>query len=158
LTCAKRDAFATWFLNTDNLNQFAHLSHTFTHLELNNATYHDASREIHFNQAWMAQMGMDKVTRFSAHGLIPPAITGLHNAEVIKAWLDNGIYYVVGDNTRVPLRNPSNKFWPLISTVAANVMMASSFCLDLQRLSTTTATRLNVPHWSGSNIWGQRRF
>jgi hypothetical protein len=120
LTCAKRDAFAKWFLNKDNLNQFAHLSHTFTHLSLNNATYHDASREIYFNQAWMAQMGIDKATRFSAHGLIPPAITGLHNADVIKAWLDNGIYYVVGDNTRAPLRNPSNKFWPLISTVAAN--------------------------------------
>ncbi|RKK92466.1 hypothetical protein BFJ68_g15877 [Fusarium oxysporum] len=120
LSCAKRDAFAKWFLNKDNLNQFAHLSHTFTHLSLNNATYHDASREIHFNQAWMAQMGIDKATRFSAHGLIPPAITGLHNADVIKAWLDNGISYVVGDNTRVPLRNPSNKFWPLISTVAAN--------------------------------------
>ncbi|KAH7114757.1 hypothetical protein B0J13DRAFT_488082 [Dactylonectria estremocensis] len=118
--CAKRDTLASWFLKTTNLNQFAHLSHTFTHEELNNATYRDAAREIQFNQAWMAQMGIDKATRFSAHGLIPPAITGLHNADVIKAWVDNGIYYVVGDNTRSPLRNPGSKFWPLISTVAAN--------------------------------------
>ncbi|KAH7127836.1 hypothetical protein B0J13DRAFT_453912 [Dactylonectria estremocensis] len=119
-TCAELDDFAAWFLNTDNLNQFAHVSHTFSHMELNNATYADAKREIQFNQAWMSQMGIDKATRFSKHGLIPPAITGLHNGDVIQAWLDNGITNVVGDNTRPVLRNSDNKYWPLISTVASN--------------------------------------
>ncbi|KAH6986696.1 hypothetical protein EDB80DRAFT_590019 [Ilyonectria destructans] len=119
-TCASLDDFASWFLNTDNLNKFAHVSHTFTHLELNNATYADAKREIQFNQAWMAQMGIDKANRFSANALIPPGITGLHNADVIKAWMDSGIFHVVGDNTRPVLRNQDNKYWPLISTVASN--------------------------------------
>ncbi|KAK7420392.1 hypothetical protein QQX98_002815 [Neonectria punicea] len=119
-TCATLDEFASWFMKPDNINHFAHVSHTFTHLELNNATYADASREIHFNQDWMAQMGIDKAARFSARGLIPPAITGLHNADVIKAWMDNGIYHVVGDNTRPVLRNANSKYWPLISTVASN--------------------------------------
>ncbi|KAL6353722.1 hypothetical protein LRP88_12713 [Fusarium phalaenopsidis] len=119
-TCAKLDEFASWFLNTDNLNAFAHLSHTFTHLELNNATYKDAAREIDFNRAWMSQMGIDQAQRYSTNGLVPPAITGLHNADVIKAWLDNEILYVVGDNTRSPLKNPNSKFWPLISTVEGN--------------------------------------
>ncbi|RSL61026.1 hypothetical protein CEP54_006446 [Fusarium duplospermum] len=119
-TCAKLDDFASWFLNTDNLNAFAHLSHTFTHLELNNATYKDAAREIDFNRAWMSQMGIDQAQRYSTNGLVPPAITGLHNADVIKAWLDNEILYVVGDNTRTPLKNPNSKFWPLISSVEGN--------------------------------------
>lgn len=119
-TCAKLDDFASWFLDTTNLNAFGHLSHTFTHLELNNATYKDASREIHFNQAWMKQMGIDQANRFSANGLVPPAITGLHNADVIRAWTDNKIMNVVGDNTRPVLRNAQNKFHPLISTVASN--------------------------------------
>lgn len=118
--CAELDPFAAWFLKKDNLNAFAHLSHTFTHLELNNATYHDATREIHFNQAWMKQMGIDTAARFSPKGLIPPAITGLHNADAIKAWMDNGLAYVVGDNTRAPLKNPNNKFHPLITTVKDN--------------------------------------
>lgn len=120
LTCAKLDDFASWFLNKDNLNHFAHLSHTFTHLELNNATYADASREIDFNRAWMKQMGIDQATRYSPNGLVPPAITGLHNADVIRAWLDNKINYVVGDNTRPVLQNQQNTFWPLISTVESN--------------------------------------
>ncbi|KAH8686270.1 hypothetical protein BGZ61DRAFT_533827 [Ilyonectria robusta] len=118
--CSGMDSFSSWFTKTDNLNQFAHLSHTFSHMSLNNATYHDTSREIKFNQAWMKQLGIDQATLFSAHGLVPPAITGLHNGDAIKAWMDNGIVNVVGDNTRPLLRNPNNPYWPLTSTVAAN--------------------------------------
>lgn len=119
-SCAELDDFAAWWLDQDNLNAFAHVSHTFTHLELNNATYHDASREIHFNQAWMEQMGIDKASRFSPKGLIPPAITGLHNADVIRAWMDNGLLYVVGDNTRPVLKNSNSKFHALMTTEANN--------------------------------------
>ncbi|KAH6896743.1 hypothetical protein B0T10DRAFT_396872, partial [Thelonectria olida] len=118
--CAALDDFAAWFMIAENRNQFAHVSHTFTHLSLNNATYHDAAREIKFNQEWMAQTGIDQATHYSPHGLIPPAITGMHNGDVIQAWMDNGIYYVVGDNTRSPLRNSLNPYWPLISNVADN--------------------------------------
>ncbi|KAM0330547.1 hypothetical protein ACHAQA_003494 [Verticillium albo-atrum] len=118
-TCAQRDDFASWFLDSTKLNSFAHLSHTFTHLGLNNATYKDAEREIQFNQAWLAQMGIDKATKFSANGLVPPAITGMHNGDAIRAWITNGIKHVVGDNTRAPLRN-KNQYWPLISNVADN--------------------------------------
>uniref|UniRef100_A0A8H7N751 Uncharacterized protein n=1 Tax=Bionectria ochroleuca TaxID=29856 RepID=A0A8H7N751_BIOOC len=72
LACAKIDQFALWFTKAANLNHFAHLSHTFSHMSLNNATYHDAKREIQFNQAWMKQMGIDTATRFTANGIIPP--------------------------------------------------------------------------------------
>lgn len=119
-SCSKLDTFGTWFENPTNLNAFAHISHTFTHEELNNSTYHDAAREIQFNQAWMKQIGIDKATLFTGNGIIPPAITGLHNGDVIQAWLDNGIDYVVGDNTRPVLRNPNNVHWPLASTEAVN--------------------------------------
>ncbi|KAF7558001.1 hypothetical protein G7Z17_g337 [Cylindrodendrum hubeiense] len=118
--CAGMDEFSAWFKDSGNLNQFAHVSHTFSHLSLNNATTHDATREIKFNQAWLTQVGIDQATKWSPHGIIPPAITGLHNGDAIKAWMDNGIIYVVGDNTRPVLRNTDNPYWPLISTVAAN--------------------------------------
>jgi len=118
LNCAKIDTLEQWFGNTANRDVFAHLSHTFTHMGLNNATYSDTVKEIQFNKAWMAQVGISSAQKFS-NGLIPPAITGLHNGDAIRAWMENGIKYVVGDNTRPVLRN-SNTFWPLISTVAAN--------------------------------------
>lgn len=119
LACCKLDKLATWFMTAANRDAFAHLSHTFTHLNLNNATYHDASREIFFNQAWMKQVGIS-AGKFSASGLIPPAITGMHNGDVIKAWLDNGITNVVGDNSRPVLMNPTNVHYLLHSTVASN--------------------------------------
>lgn len=118
--CAKLDDLASWFLSPNNLNAFAHVSHTFSHEELNNATYHDASREIFFNQAWLKQLRIDQAQHFSAKGIIPPAITGLHNADAIKAWTDNGIQFVVGDNTRPVLRNKQSQYWALPSSVESN--------------------------------------
>jgi hypothetical protein len=91
-----------------------------SHAILTNATYSDASKEITFNQAWLKQVGLDTAKHWSPNGIIPPAITGLHNGDAIKAWLDNGIVNVVGDNTRPSLRNSDNSFWPLNTTVAIN--------------------------------------
>ncbi|KAH6682252.1 hypothetical protein F5X68DRAFT_211366, partial [Plectosphaerella plurivora] len=120
LQCAQRDAFAKWFSTLANTDAYMHLSHTFTHYELNNATYKDAKREIEFNQKWMNQIGIDKAKQFSASSLVPPAITGLHNGDVIKAWMDSGLTNVVGDNTRAPLKSTVSKYHPLITNVKDN--------------------------------------
>lgn len=107
--CTNVDALKTWWAKPANLNAFAHVSHTFTHEDQNNATYFDVSREISWNQAWLKQVGITGATKWSAKGLVPPAITGLHNGDAIKAWLDNGIVNVVGDNTRPVLMNTVSK-------------------------------------------------
>ncbi|KAJ4393753.1 hypothetical protein N0V93_002968 [Gnomoniopsis smithogilvyi] len=118
LACGQLDPVAEWFYKNPNI--FAAVSHTFSHEELNNATYNDANREIAFNIAWLKQIGLWNANKFSTQGLIPPAITGLHNGDAIKAWMDNGIKYAVGDNTRPVLRNTNNTFYPLITSVAGN--------------------------------------
>ncbi|TKX19912.1 hypothetical protein C1H76_8110 [Elsinoe australis] len=118
--CANLDPLAFWFRTVANRDAFMHISHTFSHMSLNNATYSDTAKEIQFNIAWMKQLTIWNAAKFSANGLIPPAITGLHNGDAIKAWMDNGITAVVGDNTRPVLMNSQNEFWPLISNVANN--------------------------------------
>jgi hypothetical protein len=118
--CVAQDALNLWFQNPDNLNTFAHISHTFTHESLNNATYADVSKEISFNQAWLAQSGIASAKRFSASGLIPPAITGLHNGDALQAWADNGITVAVGDNTRPVLLNTENEYYTLSTTMENN--------------------------------------
>ncbi|KAF2268322.1 hypothetical protein CC78DRAFT_576331 [Lojkania enalia] len=120
LQCAEIDVLQNWFAEEANRDAFAHISHTFTHEDLTNATYSDTSKEISFNQAWLKQVGLDAAARFSPKGIIPPAITGLHNADALKAWKDNGIVNVVGDNTRPLLLNTQNRFWPLTTSVAGN--------------------------------------
>lgn len=120
VACAKRDPLATWLMTAANRDAFAHVSHTFTHLPQNNITYSDANKEITFNQAWLRQTNIDKGNKFSAKGLIPPAITGLHNGDALRAWMTNGITNAVGDNSRPVLLSPYNQHWPLVSTVANN--------------------------------------
>jgi hypothetical protein len=103
-----------------NRDAFAHVSHTFTHLPQNNLTYSDANKEIVFNQAWLRQVGIANADKFSPKGLIPPAITGLHNGDALRAWATNGIVHAVGDNSRPVLLSPYSQHWPLVSNVSNN--------------------------------------
>ncbi|KAG4029800.1 hypothetical protein MFRU_014g00990 [Monilinia fructicola] len=119
-TCLNADPLLRWWATPSNLNAFAHISHTFTHEDQNNATYADVYREITWNQGWLAATGIANAQRFSPKGLIPPAITGLHNGDALRAWSNSGILHAVGDNTRPALLNSNNEHWPLITTVAAN--------------------------------------
>lgn len=118
--CLNLDPLKMWWSNPANLNKYAHISHTFTHEDQDNATYSDVFKEISFNIAWLSQTGISSATRFTANGLVPPAITGLHNVDALQAWRDNGLTNCVGDNTRPVLTNTVNPYWPLISTVAGN--------------------------------------
>jgi hypothetical protein len=99
------------------------LTNSSTHEALNNATYNDCSKEISFNRVWLQHSGISSARYYSPNGLIPPAITGLHNADAIKAWMDNGIKYVVGDNTRPPLFNHVC-FLKLASKLLTNMLQA----------------------------------
>jgi len=91
--CLEGDELLTWLTTPANLNAFAHVTHTFTHEDQNNATYSDVYKEITWNQGWLAATGISKAKRFSSLGLIPPAITGLHNGDALKAWSDAGLVY-----------------------------------------------------------------
>ncbi|RDW68147.1 hypothetical protein BP6252_09543 [Coleophoma cylindrospora] len=118
--CTKNDPLLVWWTTQANRDVFAHVSHTFTHEGQNNATFSDINYEISWNQAWLKQVGLDQALHFSSKGLIPPAITGLHNGDALRAWASNGITNCVGDNTRPPLLNAQNEHWPLITNVANN--------------------------------------
>ena len=117
LSCAQVDSLETFLAVAANRDAFMHVSHTFTHESQNNATYFDVAREISWNQAWLAQVGLSSAKFFSGKGIIPPAITGLHNGDALRAWSDYGISNAVGDNTRPALLNTDNEHWPLITTV-----------------------------------------
>ncbi|KAK4981103.1 hypothetical protein LTR28_005928 [Elasticomyces elasticus] len=104
--CVRIDPLVAFLFNTTTRDAIGLVSHTFTHLELNTATYHDAYFEILTNLQFAEFLNFTVGPRFSGSGLIPPAITGLHNGDVLRAWSDNGLWNAIGDNTRPPLRNP----------------------------------------------------
>lgn len=118
--CIFLDPLTQFFTNTTNRDAVGLVSHTFTHLELNNATYHDALREVQYNLMYAELLNITNAAKFSGSGLISPAITGLHNGDAIRAWADNGLWNAIGDNTRNNLRNPDSYHWPLITSTARN--------------------------------------
>jgi len=126
LKCSQLDPLEVYFANKTNMHSFFHVSHTFTHEDETNATYSDVVKEITWNQAWFKAIGFSDVAStayFSPNGLIPPGITGLHNGDAVRAWLENGITYVVGDNSRSVLMNVASRksgYHPIITNVKEN--------------------------------------
>jgi hypothetical protein len=118
--CTLLDPLANYVQNTAKRDAFAWISHTFTHEALDNATFYDVNKEITFNQQHASILGLSNSPRWSKAGLIPPAITGLHNGDALNAFWTNGLVHGVGDNTRPLLRNPFNTHLPLITTIAAS--------------------------------------
>ncbi|KAK6501422.1 hypothetical protein TWF481_009261 [Arthrobotrys musiformis] len=120
-TCLNLDPLSVWLWTTvPARTAYYFVSHTFTHLSLNNATYNDTYREINWNLRYFKKTGLDVNTQISLGGIIPPAITGMHNGDALQAMKDNGVWNAVGDNTRPPLRNQNSVYWPLYTTVANN--------------------------------------
>jgi hypothetical protein len=103
--CSQLDPLLQFWQNSTNFDAFFHLSHTFTHEDEDNATYSDVVKEITWNQKWLDTVGFSDSDNFSPNGIIPPAITGLHNGDALQAWKENDIKWVVGDNTRPVLMN-----------------------------------------------------
>lgn len=119
-SCILLDPLASFFQIAANRDAFAWISHTFTHEDLENSTYYDTNLEIAFNYRHAVLLGLTNAKMWSNFSFIPPGITGMHNGDALKAFMDNGIRASVGDSTRPVLLNPANKHWPLITTVAGN--------------------------------------
>ncbi|KAF2008396.1 putative extracellular serine-rich protein [Aaosphaeria arxii CBS 175.79] len=124
--CSDLDPLETYFSDKQNMNAYFHVSHTFTHEDETNATYSDVVKEISWNQEWFKRIGFTDAKSspyFSPNGLIPPGITGLHNGDAIRAWLENGIKFAVGDNSRPILMNRVDRksdFHPIVTNVKEN--------------------------------------
>jgi len=102
--------------NPENQDNFYWLTHTFSHHNLDYASYHDADIEISLNikLADDPYLGMYKRDCFSPHSIVCPEISGLHNGHTLKAFTDNAVTYGVGDTSRRDL-DPDNWYYPLIT-------------------------------------------
>lgn len=156
--CTQLDPLLIWWTNASNLISFGTISHTFTHEIEDNATYSDVYKEISFNQAWLKQVGIDQSEHFTANGIIPPAITGLHNGDALRAWWDNGIKNCVGDNTRPTLLNAQNPMWPYFTVMPAdgfdgmqvNPRWATRIYYNCDTISCTTQEWIDTSGSSGT--------
>lgn len=119
----RTDALYNAFVSSPTLRRAFHwVSHTFTHLNLNNATYSDAYKEMSFNKAVAGSgyLQLENDPIYTANCMVPPMITGLLNGDALKAMADNNITCACGDNTRPETVNPISSYYPLITTVKDN--------------------------------------
>ncbi len=88
-----------------NQSQLYWVSHTYDHTNLDSVTYAQATSEITQNiQAATNPLGL---THFSTLNMVTPDISGLTNANFLKAAYDNGIRYLVSDTSIAGYSNPS---------------------------------------------------
>lgn len=78
-------------------SRFKWINHTWTHLNLNTATYEEAYAELKQNLDLASTL---KLTNFNPANLVTPEISGLFNPAAMQAAYDLGIRYVVSDSSR----------------------------------------------------------
>jgi hypothetical protein len=87
-----------------NQAQFNWINHTYDHTTLDTLNYKDSSNEITQNNQIATQLGF---TNYSTHNMVTPNVSGLTNANFLKAAYDNGIHYLVTDTSVAGYNNPS---------------------------------------------------
>lgn len=93
----------TPFVKT-NKSMFKWISHTYTHLNLDNVDYATALTEITKNNQAASSLGLPGYNRAN---MVTGQISGLQNPQFIKAAYDAGIRYLVSD-TSIPSHRPAS--------------------------------------------------
>jgi hypothetical protein len=110
-------------MQRDILDNFIWESHTFDHPYLDNLTYAQVTSEYTKNVPGILTLfnvtSVDQIPNYCSKSTITPSISGLFNGNAIKAILDFGFQFVVGDNSR-PELIPSNVYHTLHTTAAVN--------------------------------------
>lgn len=87
-----------------NQGQFAWVSHTYDHTNLDTVDYATAVSEITQNNQMATSLGL---THFTTGSMVTPDISGLTNPQYLQAAVDQGIRYVVTDTSRPGYANPA---------------------------------------------------
>ncbi|KAJ1564226.1 hypothetical protein HK096_009042, partial [Nowakowskiella sp. JEL0078] len=117
-TIQNDDLFA-YLSNPTIQKNFFFVSHTFTHENLNNASYQDTDNELKYNIQFSKLLGLYNSTQFSQNSLVTPQISGIWNGDALQAILDNGITSIVGDDSR-GIINPLGFWYPYFTTIASS--------------------------------------
>ena len=87
-----------------NKSMFKWISHTYSHLNLDNVDYATALSEITQNNKAASNLGLPGYNKIN---MVTGQISGLRNAQFIKAAYDAGIRYLVSD-TSIPSHRPAS--------------------------------------------------
>src|SRR5205807_6015845 len=89
---------------TANQAQFNMINHTYTHLNLDSATYAQVTQELQQNDQVAQQMGF---TNYWKNTFVQPDISGLNAPNALQALHDFGVQYIISDTSQAGWNNPS---------------------------------------------------
>jgi uncharacterized membrane protein len=85
-------------------SSYLFINHTFTHLNLNAAIYAEAVEEIGYNDVFARGQGYPS---YSTASLVTPDVSGLTNANALRAAKNMGVRYTVSDTSQPGWNNPA---------------------------------------------------
>jgi len=85
-------------------SQFPWINHTYSHENLDTASYDLVYQEITRNNQTAASLGL---TNYDRRALVTPDVSGLSNPQAMRAAYDAGIRFVVTDTSRPGMDNPT---------------------------------------------------
>ena len=105
----------TSFFNPDPLtsaiktykNWFNFVNHTYSHENLDNISYSQAMTEIRTNHQMANNTNSLNLGNYFKDSLVQPDISGLNNAEFLRAAKDFGLKYLISDTSRPEWNNPT---------------------------------------------------
>ena len=143
---------------------FAWINHTWDHAEMDAMSYADAFSELSQNNQYGVGSGLG---RYSPENLVTPSMTGLGNAEVMRAAYDIGIRQVISDGSAPCQDNPTpnagyyNALVPTLLQIPRratelyfNVSQPSEWVAEYEMLRSASATTVEgiVDHESTEQL------
>ncbi|MDW8099051.1 MAG: hypothetical protein RML36_06150 [Anaerolineae bacterium] len=124
-------------------NEFVWLNHTYTHANLDSATYDQALYEINQNNDMARFL---EFTRYAPETLLTGVYSGLDNSDVARAAYDLGVRYMEVDASRPGYSNPSpNTGIP--HPLRSEILLVPRYATNIFYAATTPEQETDLYNW-----------
>lgn len=132
-------------------SQFPWINHTFDHENLDAATYDQVYQEITRNNQVAASMGF---ANYDRRTMVTPDVSGLSNAEAMRAAYDAGIRFLVTDTSQPGMDNPTPQAG-IYNSKEPRILMIPRRPVNLFYNVTTPAEWTNEYNFLYHSYWGR---
>ena len=131
--------------------QFPWINHTFTHENLDAASYDRVYQEITRNNQTAASMGF---ANYDPRALVTPDVSGLANPEAMRAAYDAGVRFLVTDTSQPGMDNPTPQAG-IYNRLEPRILMIPRRPVNLFYNVTTPAEWTNEYNYIYRSYWGR---
>jgi len=131
--------------------QFPWINHTFTHENLDNASYALTYQEITRNNQVAASMGF---ANYDRRALVTPDVSGLANPEAMRAAYDAGVRFLITDTSQPGMNNPTPQAG-IRNAIEPRILMVPRRPVNLYYNVTTPTEWTNEYNYLYHNYWGR---